>query len=316
MDTDAQPSTLPERDSSPDPDRGPGQGSRSARFSWRGRRGGRNGEDTAGDAPGCDGADTAGDASEESVSSVESSPEDGERSAAVTGADEGDGHAAGSWLSRRWLLLVLACLAFVGLLSAFVVQPFLIPSSSMENTFKVGDRVLVNKLAYRFGDQPRRGDAVVFDGTGSFVQSEPETNPVTALLRGAGAAVGLVPPAETDYIKRVIGIGGDRVTCCDERGRIKVNGRPVDEGYLHPGDAPSDVGFDVVVPEGKVWVMGDHRARSSDSRDHLGEPGGGTVPVDKVIGRADWIGWPIGRWTSLKRPEAFDRIPSSAGTRG
>ncbi|MEU0811802.1 signal peptidase I [Streptomyces sp. NPDC005970] len=218
----------------------------------------------------------------------------------------------GGGLWRRAGVLAAACLAFVLLLTAFVVQPFLIPSGSMENTFRPGDRVLVNKLAYRFGDTPRRGDVIVFDGTGSFVQEEPDRNSVAALLREAAAAVGLAEPAETDYIKRVVGVGGDRVRCCDKRGRIEVNGEPVDEDYLFPGDAPSQVPFDIVVPEGRLWVMGDHRSDSRDSRDHLGDPGGGTVPVDKVIGRADWIGWPVGRWTGVDRPAAFGRVPEPA----
>ncbi|MFG2288781.1 signal peptidase I [Streptomyces sp. NPDC048595] len=219
-------------------------------------------------------------------------------------------------LRHRPVALFALCLAFALLLSAVVAQPFLIPSSSMENTLQIGDRVLVNKLAYRFGSEPARGDVVVFDGTGSFVHREQGENPVTGLLRGAGAALGLARPAETDYVKRVIGIGGDHVTCCDRRGRIEVNGEPVSEGYLHPGDAPSSVEFDIVVPEGKLWVMGDHRARSSDSRDHLGEPGGGTVPVDKVIGRAELITWPVGRWRTIDTPGSFDRIPAAAGPHG
>ena len=187
------------------------------------------------------------------------------------------------------------------LTSTFVVQPFLIPSSSMEPTLRVGDRIMVNKLAYRFGNHPERGDVVVFDGTGNFAGEEGyEGNPVTALLRKAGAVTGLAEPAESDYVKRVIGVGGDRVSCCDKRGRIEVNGEPVDEGYLHSGDAPSAVPFKTRVPSGRLWVMGDHRSMSSDSRDHLGEPGGGTVPVDHVIGRADWIGWPFGRVGSVR----------------
>ncbi|UNS99268.1 signal peptidase I [Streptomyces tubbatahanensis] len=186
------------------------------------------------------------------------------------------------------------------LTNAFVMQPFLIPSSSMDPTLRVGDRVLVNKLAYRFGDGPQRGDVIVFDGTESFsTDADPDANAVTTALRKAGAATGLVPPAETDYVKRVIGVGGDLVRCCDRRGRIEVNGRPVSEDYLHPGDAPSTVPFETRVPEGRLWVMGDHRDKSSDSRDHLGDPGGGTVPVDRVIGRADGIGWPLGRIGSL-----------------
>jgi signal peptidase I len=122
---------------------------------------------------------------------------------------------------------------------------------------------------------------------------------VTTALRKAGAATGLVRPSETDYVKRVIGVGGDLVSCCDKRGRIEVNGRSVDEGYLYGSDAPSSVPFEIRVPEGRLWVMGDHRSQSSDSRDHLGEPGGGTVPVERVIGRADWIGWPPRRLGSV-----------------
>ncbi|WP_031508289.1 signal peptidase I [Streptomyces megasporus] len=165
------------------------------------------------------------------------------------------------------------------LVDAFVVEPFRIRSDSMANTLDVGDRVLVNKLAYRFGNLPERGDVVVFDGAGSFDQG---------------------PSEASDYVKRVVGVGGDRVTCCDERGRIEVNGEPVDERYLHPGDRPSTVPFDIEVPEGRLWTMGDHRSRSRDSRDLLGAPGGGTVPVDRVIGRVDWIVWPADRWTSLR----------------
>lgn len=170
---------------------------------------------------------------------------------------------------------------------AWVFEAYLIPSPSMEQTLRIGDRVLVDKLAYRFGGSPRRGDVIVFDGKDSF------------------STVG-----GTDYVKRVIGVGGDRVTCCDPQGRISVNGRPIDETYLHPGNAPSLEPFDVVVPPRRLWVMGDHRADSADSRAHLGDPGGGTVPVGKVIGRAEWIAWPPGHWTRLRRPAAFSDVPA------
>ncbi|MFE0606406.1 signal peptidase I [Streptomyces sp. NPDC058892] len=202
-----------------------------------------------------------------------------------------------SW--RRPAALGAICTVFLLLLSNFVVQPFLIPSRSMERTLQVGDRVLVNKLAYRFGDQPRRGDVVVFDGTGSFVRAPAGGGPVGELVRGAASALGLAEPSDTDFVKRVVGVGGDDVVCCDAAGRVSVNGVPLDEPNLYPGDAPSKVPFRIVVPLGTLWVMGDHRSQSRDSRDHLGEPGGGMVPVEKVIGRVDWIGWPVSRWGSV-----------------
>ncbi len=159
---------------------------------------------------------------------------------------------------------------------------------------------------------------IVFDGTGSFTEGPPPENPVAHLLREAGSLVGLAQPDGTDYIKRVVGVGGDHVVCCDKRGRITVNGRPVQEGYLYPADVPSQVRFDILVPRGQLWVMGDHRSDSSDSRDHLGDPGGGTVPVDKVIGRADWIVWPPDRIRALRRPTGIAAVPSPAagGTHG
>ncbi|MFJ4780503.1 signal peptidase I [Streptomyces sp. NPDC088762] len=200
---------------------------------------------------------------------------------------------------RRAGLLGVLLTVFLLLLGNFVVQPFLIPSRSMEPTLQVGDRLLVNKLAYRFGDQPRRGDVVVFDGTGSFVRERPGGDPIGTALHGVGSALGLAEPSDTDFVKRVVGVGGDDVVCCDAGGRVEVNGVPLEEPYLHPGDAPSTVPFRIVVPLGTLWVMGDHRAQSRDSRDHLGEPGGGMVPVEKVIGRADWIGWPASRWGAV-----------------
>ncbi|MFH8803742.1 signal peptidase I [Streptomyces sp. NPDC017936] len=186
----------------------------------------------------------------------------------------------------RISLTLLVCLLFLLLLNAFVVKPFQIPSGSMENGLRIGDRVLVNRLAYRFGAEPRRGDVVVFDGTGYF--------------------------GDADYVKRVVGVGGDHVVCCDEEGRIQVNGRSVDEStFLYPGDGPSTVSFDVEVPEGTLFVLGDHRSASSDSRDRLGSPGGGMIPVDSVIGRADWIVWPSAHLTRLHRPDAYARVPAA-----
>ncbi|WP_328678506.1 signal peptidase I [Streptomyces sp. NBC_00343] len=211
-------------------------------------------------------------------------PEDRSRFALASRAIE--------WLpGGRITLTALVCLVFLLLLNTFLLQPFQIPSGSMESGLRIGDRVLVNKLAYRFGAHPQRGDIVVFDGTGYF--------------------------GDADYIKRVVGVGGDHVLCCDEKGRLKVNGRSVDEtAFLYPGDAPSTVAFDVVVPDGALFVLGDHRGDSSDSRDHLGDPGGGMIPVGDVIGRADWIVWPAGHWTHLVRPGAYARVPVGDGAHG
>jgi signal peptidase I len=196
------------------------------------------------------------------------------------------------WLpGGRITLTVLVCLVFLLLVSRFVMQPFQIPSGSMESGLRIGDRVLVNKLAYRFGAEPRRGDVVVFDGTGYF--------------------------GNADYIKRVVGVGGDHVVCCDKEGRLEVNGRSIDEStFLYAGDSPSDVRFDVVVPDGSLFLLGDHRSDSSDSRDHLGSPGGGMIPVSDVIGKADWIAWPADHWTRLTRPDAYARVPAADGAHG
>ncbi|GHH22410.1 signal peptidase I [Streptomyces rubradiris] len=210
-----------------------------------------------------------------------------------------EGRSRFAWAARLadWLpggritLTLLTGLAFLLLLNAFVVQPFQIPSGSMEQGLRIGDRVLVNKLAYRFGAQPRRGDVIVFDGTGYF--------------------------GDADYVKRVVGVGGDHVVCCDKQGRLQVNGRPVDEtAFLYPGDSASSVPFDVAVPPGRLFVLGDHRSDSSDSRDHLGSPGGGMIPVGDVIGRADWILWPYRHWTHLTRPSAYARVPDAPAEGG
>jgi signal peptidase I len=198
-------------------------------------------------------------------------------------------------------------------IKAFAVQAFYIPSGSMENTLEVGDRILVNKIVYHTRDV-RRGDVVVFDGPaswnpeGNFVQP---SNPVSKVLNVVGRAFG-VAPGEKDFIKRVIGVGGDHVQCCDKQGRLMVNGHPLEERvylYTDPDtgeqDVPSEQKFDVTVPKGRLWVMGDHRSDSADSRYHLTEEGGGMVPVDRVIGRAFVVLWPVGRWKTLPIPASF-----------
>ncbi|WP_406318046.1 signal peptidase I [Streptosporangium sp. NBC_01639] len=223
-------------------------------------------------------------------------------------ADGGKDKKKGSfWKELPVLIAVALVLAFV--IKSFVIQAFYIPSESMENTLLTNDRVLVNKLVYH--TRPiERGDIVVFSGVDSWdgeVPFEEPSNPVSAFFRWIGTAFGVVP-GEKDYIKRVIGVAGDTVKCCDVQGRVTVNGVPLDEeSYLYPGDVPSDRTFEAKIPQDRLWVMGDHRSVSLDSRSHLDDPGKGTIPVDKVIGRAFVIVWPFSRAKILPIPETFQQ---------
>jgi signal peptidase I len=198
---------------------------------------------------------------------------------------------------------LFATLALMISVRAWAFEAYLIPSPSMEATLQVGDRVLVDKFSYRFG-RPQRGQVVVFDGADSF-------DPASSRHHGFWDRVlGLVgaAPDEDDFIKRVIGLPGDHVRCCDDQGRLLINGVALTESYLFPGDVPSLERFDVMVPRGRLWVMGDHRSRSADSRAHIGDPGGGTVPIGKVVGRAVAIVWPLGHRGRLPIPAGFQRL--------
>jgi signal peptidase I len=222
------------------------------------------------------------------------------------GADDGQ-RRGGTSLVRETVIVVALALVIATLVRIFLVQAFLIPSRSMENTLRVSDRVLVNKLSTRFGDI-ERGDVIVFSDPNGWLGPQPNTgidDPASA-LRQAFEFVGILPEsAEGHLIKRVIGVGGDRVVCCDDEGRVAVNGVLLDEtGYLHPGDAPSLQEFDVTVPQGQLWVMGDHRSDSGDSRVN------GYVPLSRVSGRAFVIVWPLSHWSGLSRPATFDDIPA------
>jgi signal peptidase I len=212
---------------------------------------------------------------------------------------------SGSFLRELPFLLVVA-LGLALLIKAFLVQAFYIPSGSMENTLKIKDRVLVNKLVYRFRDI-HRGEIVVFNGLDSFtpeVRVVQPTNPVVRGLQAVARGVGAAPPGEEDFIKRVIGIPGDTVQCCDAQGRVQVNGVALDEkSYLYEDN--HDKFGPVKVPTGRLWVMGDHRQFSADSRAHLTDPGGGTVPANKVIGRAFVKVWPLTRVGVLSVPATF-----------
>jgi signal peptidase I len=228
------------------------------------------------------------------------------------------------WVELPALLVVALVIAL--LIKTFVVQAFYIPSSSMEDTLLIGDKVLVNKLVYDFrAIEP--GDIVVFSGAGSWTPATaaatPGSNP---LVRAYDATLGRlfhsiaglygtpVDEAGTVFIKRVIGVPGDHVACCNAQGLVTVNGVALHEqSYLFPGARPSDApqgypgSFKITVPAGRLWVMGDNRAVSDDSRLRQGDPGGGTIPESDVIGRAFVIVWPPGRWRILPIPSTFSQ---------
>lgn len=204
-------------------------------------------------------------------------------------------------LGWRFVLpaVVLAVL-ISGLVRSLWLDVYYIPSASMEPLFQEGDRIVVSRTDFR-DDPVGRGDIVVFDGRGSFAPLNSGNGPVLDFLGGVGHWIGL-SGGDTTYIKRVIGLPGDRVVCCDADGKLAINGQPVAEPYLHEGDAPSKLQFSVIVPPGRLWLMGDHRSQSADSRSLLGAPGGGMVPLDRVIGRPVQIIWPLDRFTAVERP--------------
>jgi signal peptidase I len=210
------------------------------------------------------------------------------------------------WRELPVLIVVALVLALV--IKAFAIQAFYIPSASMENTLDIGDRVLINKIVYHL--RPiHRGDIIVFDGTGSWDFDTP-TGSSNIFSKAVDELEGLVGISHDSsiYIKRVIGVPGDHVACCNAAGRVTVNGVPLSEGsYLFPRNVPSTQKFSITVPAGNLWVMGDHRLVSYDSRGHQGDPGGGSIPESAVLGRAFVVIWPPSRWGFLNIPATFEQ---------
>ncbi|MBN1170740.1 MAG: signal peptidase I [Micromonosporaceae bacterium] len=200
---------------------------------------------------------------------------------------------------REFPVLLAVAIVVAVVVRAFVMQTFFIPSESMQHTLNINDRVLVNKLVYDFRS-PKRGEIIVFKAP----------------------TMWSVDPGEKDFIKRVIGVGGDHVVCCDAQQRIMVNGHALDEPYLFRGDdgvadLASEDPFDVTVPAGRLWVMGDHRSQSGDSRQQYlrtREVIDSTISENAVIGRAFVVFWPVGRAKWLDVPETFSQVPSPAKT--
>jgi signal peptidase I len=193
---------------------------------------------------------------------------------------------------RELPILLGVAIVVAILVRAFVIQTFYIPSGSMQNTLEINDRVLVNKVVYHLRE-PERGEIVVFKAPPQWSASE------------------------EDFIKRVIAVGGDRVVCCDEQQRLVINGHSLDEPYLYSHNGVTDAAavpeFDMVVPEGRLWVLGDHRSSSGDSMDHYQRSGGdamvATISEDAVVGRAFVLFWPVGRATWLSVPDSFAPVP-------
>ena len=213
-------------------------------------------------------------------------------------------------LWQETILLLGLALVLALIIKSLFVQAFYIPSPSMEPLFIKNDRILVQKVSYWGGSTPSRGDIVVFKDPGGWLNEADTTTPqgpVTKLMEKVG-----LYPTGGHLVKRVIGIGGDRVVCCDAKGRITVNGKALNEkDYLPKGTAPSQLKFDRTIPKDHLWMMGDNRSFSFDSRGHMGDPGGGNVSEKLVVGKVFTLIWPWKRAEFIHRPSTFEDIPES-----
>jgi len=215
------------------------------------------------------------------------------------------------------LLLGIALVLAIGI-KFFFIQAFYIPSPSMEPLFIKNDRILVQKVSYWFGGSPERGDIVVFSDPGQWL-SEDEGNTAKNPFTKTLEAIGLYPSGG-HLVKRVIGIGGDAIDCdpAENGGKLTVtpagttgSGYPLDESsYLPENTLPCDSAFHIKVPEGKLWMMGDNRNNSADSRAHIGGPGGGFVDESLVVGKVWALIWPAGRASRIHTPDTFKDIPN------
>lgn len=218
----------------------------------------------------------------------------------------------GAWAWGKEIVTILAiALVLSFLIKTFLFRAFYIPSGSMENTLQINDRIFVNLLV----PEPfalKRGDVVVFKDTQGWLTQKPKVEGPFSWVGDVATFIGLAPDSsEQHLVKRVIGLPGDKVKCCTSDGKLSVNGEPITEPYLFPGAAPSDTTFEVTVPEGHMWVMGDHRNNSEDSRAHQAGSGTGFVPIADVEGRAVVIAWPLNHSGILGNyPDVFKNVPA------
>lgn len=212
---------------------------------------------------------------------------------------------------RETVIVVVTALFLSFLIKTFLAQAFYIPSESMQDTLDVNDRVMVSLLTPGPFDLAR-GDIVVFKDPGGWLDPALSADQGNGALRQVLTFVGVLPQDSGEHlIKRIIGLPGDHVVCCDAEQRITINGTPLQEDYLPPDTLASTVPFDVEVPEGRIWVMGDNRGFSQDSRYHMDLPGGGTVSEANVVGKALFLFWPVSHIGGLSNhPEVFDPVPA------
>jgi len=214
-------------------------------------------------------------------------------------------------LLREVPIIVISALVVAVIIKTFFIHFFYVPSGSMQNTLGIGDRIAVNKFSAMFSDI-RRGEVVVFKDPANWLGSAPPAsgNVITRDLKRALVDVGVLPDPATQYlVKRAVGVGGDHVVCCDAKGHLQVNGTSVVESYLFPGNMPSDSKFDVTVPMGFIWVMGDHRGASADSRFHTDDVHKGFVPISDVVGRAEFVVWPLNNLKFLSVAHDLSKVP-------
>ena len=218
---------------------------------------------------------------------------------------------------QEFPVLIIVALVVSLFIKTFVVQFFFIPSGSMENTLQIDDRVAVNRIPF-ISNNIKRGDVVVFRDPDNWLPAaDPETAPlVIAKVKAALVAVGVLPnPAKQYLVKRVVGVAGDHVICCTTTGKMTVNGQEMVEPYIFAGNVPSDMNFDVTVPKGKLWVMGDHRGASADSRFHQDDINKGFVPLNRITGRVLAVIWPIKNISLVPNIDALNQPAEKTKTK-